>query len=56
MSVEEEEQILQPFFERAENCEIVEISEIKKVYQENVDHKVSETQIYYVLHRMDGEK
>ena len=38
-------------YERAEKGEIIEISEIKQAYQEKVDHKVSETQIYYVLKR-----
>ena len=56
MSVEEEEQILQPFYERAEKCEIIEISEIKKAYQDKVDHKVSDTQIYYVLRRHGWRK
>lgn len=56
MSVEEEEMILKPFYEKAEKGEIVEISEIKKAYQEKVDHKVSETQIYYVLHRHGWRK
>ena len=56
MSVEEEEQILQTFYERAEKDEMVEISEIKKAYQEKVNHKVSETQIYYVLHRHGWRK
>ncbi len=51
MSFEEEKQILERFYEKAEKGEIVEISEIKRAYQEKVDHKVSETQIYYVLRR-----
>lgn len=56
MSVEEEAQILQPFYERAEKGEIIEISEIKQAYQEKVDHKVSDTQIYYVLKRHGWRK
>ena len=56
LSAEEEECILQPFYEKAEKGEIVEISEIKKAYQEKVDHKVSETQIYYVLRRHGWRK
>lgn len=56
MSIEEEESILQPFYERAEKGEIIEISEIKKAYQDKVDHKVSETQIYYVLRRHGWRK
>ena len=56
MSFEEEEQILEKFYEKAEKGEIVEISEIKRAYQEKVDHKVSETQIYYVLSRHGWRK
>ena len=51
MSVEEEEAILKPFYERAEKGEIIEVSEIKQAYQEKVDHEISSGQIYYVLHR-----
>lgn len=51
MSVEEEAAILAPFKERAEKGEMVEVSEIAKAYQSAVTHKVSDTQIYCVLHR-----
>ena len=56
MSFEEEEQILERFYEKTEKGEIVEISEIKRAYREKVDHKVSETQIYYVLRRHGRRK
>ena len=56
MSVEEEELILKPFYERAKKGEIIEISEIEKAYQEKVDHKISVAQIYYVLHRHGWRK
>ena len=56
MSVEEEADILQPFYARAEKGEIIEVSEIKKAYQEKVDHKISSSQIYYVLHRHGWRK
>ena len=56
MSFEEEEKILESFCKKAEKGEEVEISKIKKAYQEKVDHKVSETQIYYVLHRHGWRK
>ena len=49
MTVEEEELILKPFYERAEKGEIIEVSEIEKAYQEKVDHKISSGQIYLVL-------
>ena len=41
MSVEEEEAILKPFYERAEKGEIIEVSEIEQAYQKKVDHKIS---------------
>lgn len=56
MSYEEEEQILKPFYEKAEKGEMVEISEIKNAYQEKVDHKIGEIQIYRVLHRHGWRK
>lgn len=56
MSFEEEEAILAPFMERAERGEMVDIKEIAAAYQEAVPHKVSDTQIYYVLHRHGWRK
>ena len=56
MSFEEEAAILAPFIERAERGEIVDIKEIAAAYQKAVPHKVSDTQIYYVLHRHGWRK
>ena len=56
MSIEEEAAILAPFKEQAEMGQMVEISEIAKAYQKAVDHTVSKTQIYYVLHRHGWRK
>ena len=56
MSVEEETDLLAPFKARAENGELVEISEIAKAYQSAVDHPVSRGQIYFVLHRHGWRK
>ena len=56
MSVEREANILAPFKARAEKGELVEISEIAKVYQSAVDHPVSRGQIYCVLHRHGWRK
>ncbi len=56
MRVEEEAVILAPFKERAEKGEMVEISEIAKAYQSAVDHPVSNSQIYFVLHRHGWRK
>lgn len=56
MSIEEEAAILAPFKERAERGELVSIKEIAAAYQAAVDHHVSDTQIYYVLHRHGWRK
>lgn len=56
MSYEEEELILKPFYEVAEKGKLVEISEIEKAYQEKVGHKISNVQIYRVLHRHGWRK
>lgn len=56
MSFEEEAAILAPFIEIAERGEMVDIKEIAAAYQKAVPHKVSNTQIYYVLHRHGWRK
>ena len=56
MSFEEEAAILAPFIKRAERGEMVDIKEIAAVYQKAVPHKISDTQIYYVLHRHGWRK
>ena len=56
MSVEEEAAILAPFRERAEKGQIIEIKEIKAAYQAKVDHPISASQIYFVLHRHGWRK
>lgn len=56
MSIEEEAAILAPFREKAEKGQIVEIKEIKAAYQAKVDHPISDSQIYFVLHRHGWRK
>ena len=56
MSVEEEAALLQPFKERAEAGQIIEVSEIARVYQAAVDHPVAANHIYRVLHRHGWRK
>ena len=56
MSVEKEAEILSPFKERAEKGELVTVSEMAQAYQAAVDHPVSNTQIYCVLHRQGWRK
>ena len=56
MSYEEEAELLKPFMEKAEKGQIVEVSEIKKVYQEKVGHTIGSGQIYRVLRRHGWRK
>lgn len=51
MTIEEEAAILAPFHKRAKAGGIVAIKEIKEAYQAAVDHPISASQIYIVLHR-----
>ena len=51
MSVEEETLLLEPFREKAEKGEIVEVSEIKVGYEQALGHKIGGSRIYYVLRR-----
>ena len=56
MSYEEEELILKPFYATAEKGKMVEISEIEEAYQEKVEHRIGNVQIYRVLHRHGWRK
>ena len=56
MSVAEEAAILEPFRARAAKGEMIDVKEIAAAYQAAVDHKVSDTQIYYVLRRHGWRK
>ena len=56
MSVSEEASLLEPFQEKAEKGEIVEVSEIKASYERAVGHRIGGSQIYYVLRRHDWRK
>ena len=56
MSIEEEAAILAPFRERAAKGEVVTVKEIEAAYQAAVDHPISVSQIYFVLHRHGWRK
>ena len=56
MSFEEEANLLEPFHERASQGQLVEVSEIKAVYEEAVGHTIGGSQIYYVLRRHGWRK
>ena len=56
MSEEEEASLLEPFREKAEKGEIIEVSEIKASYEQAAGHKIGGSQIYYVLRRHGWRK
>ena len=56
MSFEEEANLLEPFRQRASQGQLVEVSEIKVVYEEAVGHRIGGSQIYYVLRRHGWRK
>ena len=56
MAVEEEVALLEPYREKAEQGQIVEVSEIKASYEQAVGHTIGGSQIYYVLHRNGWRK
>ena len=56
MSYEEEASLLEPFREKAEAGQMVEVSEMKAAYGKAVGHSIGTAQIYYVLHRQGWRK
>lgn len=56
MSFEEEAEILEKFKQKAERGQIIDIREIEKAYQEKVDHRIGNAQIYFVLKRHGWRK
>ncbi len=56
LSFAEESAMLDEFASKAESGQIVEVSDIKAVYQEKVGHPIASGQIYYVLKRHNWRK
>lgn len=56
MSFADETALLEPFRQKAELGQIVEVSEIKAAYENAVGHTIGGTQIYYVLRRHGWRK
>ena len=56
MSYEEEASLLEPFREKAEAGQMVEVSEMEAAYHQAVGHSIGTAQIYYVLHRHKWRK
>jgi transposase len=56
MTLEEERELLTPFFERAKKGELTTIAQIKQEFEKGVGHKVDETTIYRLLKRHEWRK
>lgn len=56
LTVEQERQLLSPFFARAQSGEIATVGEIKCVYETQVGHEVDESTIYRLLARHGWRK
>jgi len=56
MSFDEEKAFLEEYRKQAEQGQVVEVSAIKRAYEEKVGHTIGGSQIYYVLHRHDWRK
>ncbi len=56
LSIEEERELLRPFFERAERGELTTVSQIKHVFEKRVGHEVDETTIHRLLKRQKWRK
>lgn len=56
LTLEEEKRIVEEFRKKAENAEILEVSKIKKYYEEKVGKKVPKSTVYRMLDRQDWRK
>ena len=56
ISFEEEKELLSKFEEKASKGQIIEVSEIRKAYEEVIGRKTAPTQIYALLHRHNWTK
>lgn len=56
MTLEEERELLTPFFERAKKGELTTIAHIKQAFEKRVGHKVDETTISRLLKRHEWRK
>jgi transposase len=56
LTVEQEREVLAPFFARAERGEIATAGEIKRAFEAWVGHEVDESTIYRLLHRHGWRK
>src|SRR2546421_537515 len=56
LTIEEEQDLLRPFFERAERGELTTVAQIKHAFEKRVGHEVDETRIHRLLKRQKWRK
>jgi transposase len=56
LTIEEEQDLLRPFFERAERGELTTVAQIKHAFEKRVGHEVDETTIHRLLKRQKWRK
>jgi transposase len=56
LTMEQERQFLAPFFARAETGEVASAGQIKRAFEDQVDHEVDESTIYRLLNRNGWRK
>lgn len=56
LTLEEEKRIVEEFRQKAENAEILEVSKIKKCYEEKIGKKVPKSTVYRMLKRQNWRK
>src|SRR6266566_432796 len=56
LTIEEERDLLRPFFERAERGELTTVGQIKHAFEKRVGHEVDETTIHRLLKRQKWRK
>ena len=56
MSIEEEQAFLEPYRERAEQGQLLDVREIAAAYEKKVGHRIGKGQIYRVLQRHGWRK
>jgi len=56
LTIEEEKELLTPFFELAKKGELTTVAQIKQAFEKKVGHEVDETTIYRLLKRHEWRK
>src|SRR3989442_10418392 len=56
LTIEEEQDLFRPFFERAERGELTTVAQIKHAFENKVGHEVDETTIHQLLKRQKWRK